>query len=175
MNRLKVSVFSLFALMQSPVWADSYYMIGSGRIQTTETGREYGSTNLVGLVGAKVHDFVDLEGEFSFPVVEDTITITGTNVDIGLRHAGVFVRVHSGWSSDARFFGRIGYVSGTGSATVGATTVSVNDTAAAYGVGFEFGDATSGFRVDFTAADWGAGSDSTLFSLGWYHNFGSNQ
>jgi hypothetical protein len=150
-------------------------MLGAGRIQTTEPGFEYGSTNLVGLVGTKVHDFVDLEGEFSFPVDEDTITIAGTNVDIGLRHFGAFVRVHSGWSSDARFFGRIGYVSGTASATVGATTVSVDDTAAAYGVGFEFGDATSGFRIDFTAVDWGANTDSTLFSFGWYHNFGSNQ
>ena len=62
-------------------------------------------------------------------------------------------------------YARLGMARAEASATVGSTTVSVNDSAFSYGIGAEWKlSEQTGIRLDYTVADYGV-TEATVLAL----------
>ena len=144
----------------------TYIGYGVAKVAVSEPGYSYGSVNAIGLIGYDINPFFAIEAEMSFSLVKDTITISSTAIDLGVEHVAAFAKFTLPESTSIKPYARIGFVKAEASATVGSTTVSVNDTALAYGIGAEFPiSETSGIRIDYSGAEFSGNADGGVLAL----------
>ena len=153
----------------SPVAAEQsvYGGLGVLTIAGREEGVNFSTTNAVFTLGINFNEHFAIEGEFSTVLSEDSITLEGTSVDIGLKHWGVYARYNFvPVSEEFILFGRLGYVTGTAEATAGGVSVSEAEDALGVGVGAEYRYSEKGsIRFDLGYADFGD-TTSNWISIG---------
>jgi len=142
-----------------------YTGLGFGLANAKQPGYKFGSTNIVGILGYDINNYFAIEGELSIPVSRDTIKVSNTNVELGVEHMAAYAKFTLPLSSSIKPYARLGVSKGESSVTVGSTTVSLNDTALAYGVGAEWiiTDRISQ-RLDYSQAKYG-NTDGNIASL----------
>ena len=101
----------------------------------------------------------------SVAISKDKIRIASTNVEIGTEHMAAYAKLSLPTSGPIKPYARLGMARAEASATVGSTTVSVNDSAFSYGIGAEWElSEQTGIRLDYTAADYGV-TDASVLAL----------
>ena len=139
---------------------------GLASVKAKEGIYSYGSTNTMLLFGCDFNDFFALEGETSWMLKKDKVTIASTSVYLGITHSAAFAKFTMPTSSELKPYVRLGMSKAKASATVGATTVSTDDTAFAWGVGAEFNyDESTGIRLDYSTSSYAGSTDGTVMSL----------
>ena len=168
----KVIAAALLVIGATTVQAEGLYLgIGYGSVEAKDTVYSYTSSNVMGLIGYEINDAFSIEAETSSPVSKDTITIGITAVKIGMKHTAVYLKYSMPLDGTFIPFVRIGSSTGTASATAGATTVSVDDSAFSWGIGGEYKmSETIGVRFDYSAADYGA-TDGTVTGITFVNRF----
>ena len=168
----KVIAAALLVIGATTVQAEGLYLgIGYGSVEAKDTVYSYTSSNVMGLIGYEINDAFSIEAETSSAVSKDTITIGSTAVKIGMKHTAVYLKYSMPLDGTFIPFVRIGSSTGTASATAGATTVSVDDSAFSWGIGAEYKmSETIGVRVDYSTADYGA-TDGTVTGITFVNRF----
>ena len=165
MLRLSSAVL-IAAMTTGSASAEGLYLgTGFASVNAEEPGYKYGSTNILGLIGYEVNDYLSLEGELSVAISKDTIRIASTNIEIGTEHMAAYAKLTLPTAVPIKPYARFGMARAKASATVGSTTVSVNDSAFSYGIGAEWElSEQTGIRLDYTAADYGV-TDASVLAL----------
>ena len=143
-----------------------YFGAGIARVDAEEPGYNYGSTNFLAMIGYEINPYISIEAETSLALVKDNITISSTVVELGMEHFATYAKFSLPTSGSIKPYARLGMSKGEASATVGSTTVSVNDTAFSYGFGAEYIlNDKSGIRLDYTTADYGTVTTGTVLAI----------
>jgi len=168
----KYVITALLILGATAAQAEGIYLgIGYGTVGGKEPGYSYTSSNVVGLIGYEINDTFSIEAETSSAVSKDTITISNTAIKIGMKHTAVYLKYSMSLGGQFTPFVRVGSSKGTASATVGNTTVSVDDNAFSWGVGGELEVSEAiGVRFDYSAADYGH-TDGTVMAVTFVNRF----
>ena len=165
---LRVTTAALIAIMSTTAASAEGIYIGYGfaSVSADEPGYKFRSTNAIGMIGYELNDYLSIEGELSIPISEDKLTIGSSTVDIGLEHIGAHAKLTLPTSGSIKPFVRLGMTRGKAAATVGSTTVSVNDSALSYGFGaeWEFSE-RSGLRLDYTMTELGVATDASVLAI----------
>lgn len=148
----------------------AYLASGLARVGGKETGYEYNSTNFIALIGYEFSENIAIEGETSFILADDTVSILGQSIDVGLTHTAVFLKGSVEVSEDVSIFARLGQSKGKAEAKVGGVGVTVDDTAFSYGFGIEFHEVLDSMnvRLDYSTAEYkanGSTTDGTVMAL----------
>lgn len=105
-----------------------------------------------GRLGYNFSESFAVEGEANFGVLDETVNVLGTDIDLGLKQEfGVYVVGKMPVSDQFDMLGRFGYVNAEIEASGGGVSVSEDDSALAYGVAGEFNiNESSAIRVGAT-------------------------
>lgn len=145
-------------LIGTPVLAQSFSdPQWTGSIGYTHLDGDDGSLGAVtGRVGAKISRYIGVEGEASFGVKDEDITIGG--VDGSLEHeydAAIYGVANVPVSENLELFGRLGYGTTSIKADVAGFTASEDGESLNYGAGANyFFDGQNGVRADWTRRDF---------------------
>ena len=129
----------------------------TGSVGYTHLDGDDGSLGAVtGRVGAKISRYIGVEGEASFGVKDEDITIGG--VDGSLEHeydAAIYGVANVPVSENLELFGRVGYGTTSIKADVAGFTSSEDGESLNYGAGANyFFDGQNGVRADWTRRDF---------------------
>jgi hypothetical protein len=129
----------------------------TGSIGYTHLDGDDGSLGAVtGRVGAKISRYIGVEGEASFGVKDEDITVGG--VDGSLEHeydAAIYGVANVPVSENLELFGRLGYGTTSIKADVAGFTASEDGESLNYGAGANyFFDGQNGVRADWTRRDF---------------------
>ena len=129
----------------------------TGSVGYTHLDGDDGSLGAVtGRVGAKISRYIGVEGEASFGVKDEDITIGG--VDGSLEHeydAAIYGVANVPVSENLELFGRVGYGTTSIKADVAGFTASEDGESLNYGAGANyFFDGQNGVRADWTRRDF---------------------
>lgn len=165
------------SLFSSISYADGVFL-GSGlaRVTGKETAAEYTSTNFLLMAGYEISDYIALEAETSFVLMDDTVSTQGVSLDIGASHTAFYLRASYPASEDVTIFGRLGQSNGKAEASVGNVSVSVDDTALSYGFGVELNNLfdSMAVRIDYSAAEYkdnGVTTDGSVLAVSTVYRF----
>ena len=119
MLRLSSAVL-IAAMTTGSASAEGLYLgTGFASVNDEEPGYKYGSTNILGLIGYEVNDYLSLEGELSVAISKDTIRIASTNIEIGTEHMAAYAKLSLPTSGPIKPYARLGMARAEASATVG--------------------------------------------------------
>lgn len=176
MLKLTIGAVAIIGLSTSATYAqglDGFYAgagVASISAEDSESNEGFTSTNINILAGYQISPYFAVEGEGSFVVSEDSITIEDTTVDVGLAHFGIFAKANFLPSSEAFVpFARVGYVRGTVEASAVGLSISDDDETFAFGLGAEYNlNSQTSLRLDVVRADFETDdvtTESTFVSL----------
>lgn len=148
-----------------PAAADGIYAgLGLAKVKGKEAGTSWSSSNAALLVGYEFNGYIALEGETSVVISEGSVHISGSSFDIGNTHMGAYAKFALPTKGFFNPHVRLGYVKGKTKASVSALSVSIDDTAFAYGIGAEYNFGRYSIRADYTNADFGT-TDMNMLSI----------
>lgn len=129
----------------------------TGSVGYTHLDGDDGSLGAVtGRIGAKISRYIGVEGEASFGVKDEDITVGG--VDGSLEHeydAAIYGVANVPVSENLELFGRVGYGTTSIKADVAGFTASEDGESLNYGAGANyFFDGRNGVRADWTRRDF---------------------
>ena len=158
------------ALVGTPALAQSFSdPQWTGSVGYTHLDGDDGSLGAVtGRVGAKISRYIGVEGEASFGVKDEDITIGG--VDGSLEHeydAAIYGVANVPVSENLELFGRVGYGTTSIKADVAGFTASEDGESLNYGAGANyFFDSQNGVRADWTRRDFQEDNGGELDTYG---------
>jgi outer membrane immunogenic protein len=128
---------------------------------------------VTGRLGLRFGRFFGVEGEASFGVAGDDVTVAATNVDVDLNHdLGIYAVGFAPLSPSLDVFGRIGYGTTDVSASAGGFTAAGDDESFNYGAGTQyFFDGANGVRGEYTRKEFNDGGDADVWSLAYTRRF----
>ncbi len=141
-----------------------YVGLGLAKIKGKESDMSWSSSNANLLVGYELNGYIALEGETSVVISKGSVQISDHSVDIGNTHMGAYVKFALPTKGFFNPHVRLGYVKGKANASFSGISLSVDDTAVAYGIGAEYNFGKYSIRADYTSADFGA-SDMNMLSI----------
>ncbi|MES2343699.1 MAG: porin family protein [Pseudomonadota bacterium] len=115
-----------------------------------------------GRLGARFGQYVGVEGEVAAGVKEDSVTITGINVDLKLKHqVAIYAVGYLPLNPQFDLLARVGYGNSEIEASALGSTAADDGDSWNYGVGGQyFFDDKNGVRVDYTRHDFKDSSDN---------------
>lgn len=123
---------------------------------------------VTGRLNAKVNRYVGVEGEASFGVKDDEITVGGVTGDLSHEYdAAAYVVGTLPVSPNFELFGRVGYGTTSIKADVAGFTATEDGESVNYGAGANyFFDGRNGVRADWTRRDFTADNGGELDTYG---------
>jgi outer membrane immunogenic protein len=114
-----------------------------------------------------------VEGEASFGVNDDRVTVAGVPTDVELKYsAAVYGTANVPFSDRGKVFARVGYGTQKVEATAAGVTADGSDQSWNYGVGAQYlFDGANGIRADYTKHDFNDGGDADVWSVGYVRRF----
>lgn len=114
-----------------------------------------------------------VEGEGSFGVKDDTVSVAGVPTDVKLKYqAAVYGTASLPFSERGKVFARAGYGVQKFEAEAAGVSADASDQSWNYGVGAQYLlDGTNGIRADYTKHDFNDGGDADVWSLGYVRRF----
>jgi outer membrane immunogenic protein len=146
--------------------------VGAGYTALDGDGATLGAITLRG--GYNFSKYFGIEGDAHIGVVDDTIDVLGTDVDISadFGFAGYGVARLPVGENNSNVFVRAGYGTLSLDASGGGASVSEDVDGFAYGVGGEFFfDAANGVRFDYTIFDSDDGGDLDTYGIHYIRRF----
>jgi len=130
---------------------------------------------ITGRLGYSFNDVLGVEGEASFGIKDDTVTIAGpTNVDVELKHqVAIYGTAGLPIGENGRVFARLGYGSTKLEASAAGVVASGSEESVNYGAGAQyFFDGANGIRADYTKYDFdNSGGDADVWSVSYVRRF----
>ena len=173
MKTLLLTTVAATLAIAAPALAQDYYGgVSYSSTSVDDVDADIGS--VTGRFGAKFNPYFGVEGEASFGVKDETVSVAGVNVDVEPQYdAAVYGVVSAPISPNLEVFARGGY--GTTEVDVSAAGLSetANGESWNYGVGANyFFDGVNGVRADWTRKDFeDDGGEADVWSLGYVRRF----
>lgn len=178
MKKILLSTAAIAMFAAAPAMAQSwpapkyYGSLGYSHLEADGTDAQLGA--VTGRFGAKLTPYFGVEGEGSFGVRDDEVTVAGVPVDVDhnydLAAYGVaFLPINPNFE----LFARLGYGTTEVEASAAGVTGSADGESWNYGVGANyFFDGQNGVRADWTRRDFeDDGGEADVYSLNYVRRF----
>lgn len=148
-----------------------YGSIGYSHLDARDADVDLGA--VTGRLGAKFNPYFGVEGEASFGVRDDSVTIAGATADIEHEYdAAAYAVGFLPINPNLELFARVGYGTTKVEASAAGITVAEDGESWNYGVGANYYfDGQNGVRGDWTRRDFSDGGDADVWSLSYVRRF----
>lgn len=178
MKKILLSTAAAAMFVAAPAMAQSwpapeyYGSLGYSHMEADGADAQLGA--VTGRIGAKLTPYFGVEGEGSFGVRDDEVTIAGVTADVKLKHdLAAYGVAFLPISPNFELFGRLGYGTTKVKASAANMAASADGESWNYGVGANyFFDGQNGVRADWTRRDFeDDGGKADVYSLNYVRRF----